>query len=116
MSNMAKTNNMNQIDPKNSIKITEEDLQKILTLPVIPDGDPGFSSLKEILTNCFCRCAPNNVTTIIDYEIFLNDLNDIILRGKCKNCEGPVGRYVETGEVTEYEDVIEEVRRKYEAN
>ena len=92
---------------QNGLKITQEDLQKIY-------GNDWEEFQQKILTNCLCRCTPRNVTTIVDYEIFLNDLNDVLLRGKCKNCGGPVARYIETGELPEYEEAIEEVRRRYE--
>jgi hypothetical protein len=37
---------------------------------------------------------------MIDFEknIYVNDLFDIILRGKCNMCNKDVGRYIETGE------------------
>ena len=79
---------------KKEIKMTEEQLKYIY-------GKDWDSFTEEILPNCFCPCAGGN-TTIIDYEIFLNDLNDIELKGKCARCGGAVGRYVETGEVEEY--------------
>lgn len=34
----------------------------------------------------------------MDYDIYVNDLGDIILQGFCKNCRHPVGRYIESGE------------------
>ena len=39
-------------------------------------------------------------TEIVDYEdnIFINDLGDSILRGKCKKCGAEVARYIETGD------------------
>jgi hypothetical protein len=52
----------------------------------------------------------NRAATVVDYEIFLNDLNDIFLRGFCSVCKNPMGRYLETGEVAEFEERIKEVR------
>lgn len=95
---------------KNDLKITQEDLKKIY------GRDCEFFQ-KKILNNCYCgNCKGPYNATITDYEIFLNDLNDILLRGKCKICGGPVGRYVETGEVPIYAEAIKKVRSKYEAN
>ena len=53
----------------------------------------------DILTkNTFCSNCSN--TKIIKFEdsIFINDLYDTILKGKCKKCGQKVNRYVETGE------------------
>ncbi len=78
-------------------KITAEQLKFIYS------DDYDFF-VNKILSNCFCPKCPNSEysSTIVDYEIFLNDLNDIILKGSCAKCQGPIGRYLETGEVLEY--------------
>ncbi|MDQ0965933.1 DNA polymerase II large subunit [Flavobacterium sp. W4I14] len=38
------------------------------------------------------------MSTITNYKPYLNKLNDIILKGFCLKCGGPVNRYIETGE------------------
>lgn len=35
---------------------------------------------------------------IVNYTVQVNKLNDLVLRGACSACGGPVGRYLETGE------------------
>ena len=100
---------MNKTKHKKETKLTNEDLVFIF--------GPEYTDFKEkIIPNCFCTvCTPpaNESATIVNYDIFLNDLNDVILRGSCSVCKNPVGRYVETGEVPEYAVRIGEVRGKY---
>lgn len=89
------------------IKITEKDLKFIY------GNDYEFFQSK-ILSNCFCAVCPESKhnSTIINYDIFVNDLNDIILQGFCAKCGGKIGRYLETGEAEEYLPKIEKVRKK----
>jgi hypothetical protein len=48
---------------------------------------------------CYCmQCNNNQDSTIINYKISLNDLNDIELQGHCQTCNHKIGRYIETGE------------------
>ncbi len=92
---------------KKEIKITNEDLKFIL------DGDSALFE-EKIIPNCYCyNCKGPYDATITNYEIYLNDLNDIILRGFCENCGNPVNRYMETGEVDKYQKTIIKIRRKF---
>lgn len=47
--------------------------------------------------NVFCGYCGDGVG-MVGYKIFMNDLNDTILKGKCSKCGGKVVRYLETGE------------------
>jgi len=69
-------------------KIIYPDLLKIINLPDL-----------RILTSSVC-CPNCKHPKIVDYEndIYVNDLFDVILRGKCCKCGKPVSRYIETGE------------------
>ena len=94
---------------KKPIKSTEEDLK------FIHSADYEIFQNK-ILPNCFCYpCTKNGKSTvrIVNYEIFLNDLNDVELQGFCAECGGRVGRYSETGEVKEYVPRVLRIKRKY---
>ncbi len=71
-------------------QITKTQLQTIL-------GKNCELFAEKILPNCLCNKC-NCVVEIVDYKIFLNDLNDLILKGKCALCGARVNRYVETGE------------------
>lgn len=100
---------MTKKNGKNEIKLTNEDLVFIY-------GDDYPKFLEIFITNCFCNfCQPpaKYNSTIVDYEIFLNDLDDVILRGFCAVCKNPVGRYLETGEVAIFEKRIKSVRKRY---
>lgn len=50
------------------------------------------------ISNCFCRGCEQSPTTIIDFTAEINDIDDILLKGKCINCGSPVNRHLETGE------------------
>ena len=95
---------------KKPIKITEEDLRFI-------HGNDYDLFREKILPNCFCTACSkegrDNVVTIVNFEIFINDLNDVELEGFCSVCSGRVGRYSETGEVEEYVPRVKKVREKY---
>lgn len=92
---------------KSQIKITKEDLISIY-------GKDYHFFEEKIIPNCYCgKCKTPYQSTIINYEIFLNDLNDIILEGFCAKCGNPVNRYLETGEVEKYQKMIEKIKEKY---
>lgn len=97
----------NLMKNKKQIKITEDDLKFIYG-----DGYGFFQS--KILSNCCCGACPESKydSTIVNYEIFLDDLNDIILKGFCAKCGGKIGRYLETGEVEKYLPRIKKVKKR----
>jgi hypothetical protein len=92
------------------IKIDIEDVQLIM-------GD-DFQRFERYLNNVFCgKCSKGTMSiTIANYEIFLNALNDLVLRGTCNKCGGAVARYIETGESQDKSEVakhIKMVKEKY---
>jgi hypothetical protein len=90
---------------KKEIKISEDELKIIL-------GDDYPIFCDKILSSCFCvSCA--NETRIADYEIYLNEINDVILKGFCVACRNPVARYCETGESDECVAKIKKIKKKY---
>ena len=95
---------------KKNIKITEEDLKFI-------HGKDYVLFQEKILPNCFCgKCcfgSGGQTIKIVNYEIFINDLNDVELQGFCAECGGKVGRYLETEEVKEYAERVKKIRKKY---
>jgi hypothetical protein len=77
---------------KKDREINSEQLQTIL-------GDDYQRTIKLILPNCFCLCDKKRpITTIVDYRIFINEFNDVVLRGKCVKCGKAMARCLETGE------------------
>jgi predicted metal-binding protein len=90
---------------KNKVEITESDLKSIL-------GNDFLDFEKKVISNVYCgNCDSPYSSTTINYHIFLNDLNDIILEGFCKKCGHPVSRYVEAGEVTKYQERIAKIKK-----
>jgi len=63
-----------------------------------------------------CRCdRPDR--HIVDYTVHVNRLNDLVLRGACSACGGPmhigpVGRYLETGEDPKRAERIKAILRE----
>ena len=57
------------------------------------------SEFDFITSHCYCRhCNNGYESTIVNYTISLNSLNDIELSGYCSECNTKMGRYIETGE------------------
>jgi len=73
-------------------------------------GDDWVEFKRRIFNNVYCSdCDSNYNSTIVNYRIFINDLNDIILEGFCKKCTHRVARYVETGENQRYVQKISKI-------
>ena len=89
---------------KKEIKISEDDLKTIL-------GKDYKYFCDTILSNCFCVSCGKG-TGIADYEIFLNDINDVVLKGFCTACPNTVVRYCETSELEECAGRIKEILKK----
>lgn len=89
----------------NTKKITKKQLKYIL-------GKDRQEFKENILNNCHCsHCNDAYNSTIIDWQASLNDLDDVVLKGKCAECGSLMNRYVEIGEVLEYAGRIEEVKK-----
>lgn len=92
---------------RKGFKISEEDLKII-------HGDDYNIFVEKIIPNCWCgKCHDPNFSTIINYEIFLDEDSDVLLSGFCKKCGSRVNRHLEVGEVEKYASNIELVRNKY---
>lgn len=86
------------------IPITKDELKTIL-------GNDWEFFLSRVVHNCHCvRCRSQYSSTIVNYSIVLNDLDDVVLSGQCSECGGPVRRYIETGESIEKLERIKMVR------
>lgn len=93
------------------LEIDQEALKNIF----IEDYEDFFMS--KIINNCYCpSCNSKYDSTIINYRIFLNDLDDILLEGHCAKCNGQVNRYLETGEDEKYKKRIIKVRKYFRTN
>lgn len=77
-------------------------------------GDTWKTDLELALHTIFCDCMAEQ-KRLIDYKSYLNDLNDVILKGWCSNCKTKASRYIETGERKGIEKIagnIRELKRK----
>jgi len=90
---------------KSRIEISKSNLTSIL-------GEDLDDFEKNIINHVYCgNCNSSYNSTIVNYSIFLNDLDDVILEGFCKKCNNPVNRCVETGEVAKYQKRISEIKK-----
>ena len=88
---------------RNEIKIDLDDIQ------VIFGGE--MDHFNTILKSVYCtKCGGSYDKTIVNYTAYLNNLNDIVLKGECQTCSGKVGRYLETGESKERFAAADHVR------
>lgn len=89
---------------KKQIKISLADLKTIY-------GDDYKTFEEKIIHNVFCPHGGQLTTTIVDYQAYLNELDDVILKGRCIKCGKQVARYIETGEVEKYRGRVQEIRK-----
>lgn len=94
---------------KGQIRIKQQDLRTIL-------GEDFHLLETETLPNCWCyKCnVKKGKSKIVNFLVFLNDINDIVLRGFCTKCGSRIDRYVEIGEVEKYEEAINKIRKDLE--
>lgn len=78
------------------IKITKEIVEEIYRA----DKQDFSKIIREIPLGICHTCTPklNRAVKIAVDEYFLNDLGDVILRGRCVGCNNKLNRYLETGE------------------
>lgn len=69
-----------------------------------------FDELDILLNSTFCSACKQHVTTIVDYNIYMNKIDDIIFKGKCKACGSPVVKYIETGESKSMGEIARHIR------
>lgn len=89
---------------KNQIKISQAELKTIY-------GDDYSMFEEKIIPNVFCPHGNELTTTIVDYQIYINELDDVTLKGKCVKCGKPVARYLETGTVEKYKRRAQRVKK-----
>ena len=73
----------------------------------------GFNFL--VKQNIYCvTCSGFCKKGVIIEEIFLNSLNDIMIKGKCKVCNGQVARIMEFGEDKDFFNKANDFRKSIE--
>ena len=88
------------------IKITIEDLKYIV--------EEEYEVLERMARfNSFCgNCYGKREVEMIDFELYLNRLNDVIFEGKCKGCSKSIARYIEIGENPMYYMKTKHIKNK----
>ena len=66
---------------------------------------------REIFINNFFYDCKSSNRQLVDYKVYLNDINDIILKGACSGCYTIAARYIETGENTKSVDAADRIRK-----
>lgn len=66
---------------------------------------------RDIFVNNFYCDYKNPDRQLIEYKIYLNDIYDIILKGKCSACRTIAARYIETGENQKNVEASERIRK-----
>lgn len=87
---------------KKELELTELEMRTIVS--------DTTDNLHLLLESIFCPCEGDN-KRIEDYTAYLNDLNDVILKGKCSHCHSPAARYIETGENKDSFVAAERIRK-----
>lgn len=73
-------------------------------------GPTWKRDIELAIDSIFCDCGFDN-RKLIDYKSYLNDINDVILRGKCSSCKTIAARYIETGERKGIEKIADRIRK-----
>jgi hypothetical protein len=89
------------LDPKD-IELNQWEFQLVM-------GE-AWENRNIFIENIFCECeSPKK--QLIDFKVYLNDINDIILKGKCSECKTIAARYIETGENINSIEAAERIRK-----
>tara|TARA_R110002020_G_scaffold97708_6_gene233196 strand:- start:162 stop:491 length:330 start_codon:yes stop_codon:yes gene_type:complete len=75
-------------------------------------GAAWKEAIDAAVHNIFCRCG-NPDKHLMDYNSYLNNLNDVILKGRCSSCMTIAARYIETGERNGIDKIADKIRRLY---
>ncbi len=104
-SNLKQTNFNNNFSPL-GLKSREEVMKQPPEIPInqfqltilLNDEQKDFYSY-VLAENVFCsKCAGSAIKGIDVKEIFLTNLNDVLVHGTCNECNGKVARIFEFGE------------------
>jgi len=73
-------------------------------------GPTWKEDIEFAVNTIFCDCDSDQ-SKLINYKSYLNDINDIILRGWCSSCKTIVARYIETGERKGIGKIADKIRK-----
>jgi len=95
-----------KIDPKD-IELNQWEFQLVM-------GE-AWKDRNIFIESIFCDCKAQN-KKLIDFKVYLNDLNDVILNGWCSGCKTIASRYIETGENKESFEAAQRIRKMKKGN
>ncbi|MCK5443267.1 MAG: hypothetical protein KAJ23_15385 [Maribacter sp.] len=68
------------------------------------------SDIQLFTHSFFCDCNAEK-RELADYKSYINNLNDVILKGRCSVCNTIAARYIETGERSGIEKIADKIRK-----
>lgn len=95
-----------KINP-NDIELNDFELRLVL--------DESWQHIDLFLKSIFCTCTAEN-KKLVDYKAYLNNLNDVVLKGNCNGCMNIAARYLETGDNLNSKAAAERIRAMKQAN
>lgn len=72
-------------------------------------GQSWKDDINIAVNSMFCDCGAQN-RKLINYKSYLNNLNDVVLKGWCSSCKTNAARYIETGERNGIEKIANKIR------
>jgi len=105
---------INNVEKRESHKIdpNELELQQMEFKQIMGNS---WGNLDLLIGNIFCTCDSKE-KKLVNYRIFLNDLDDLILKGYCSGCGSIAARYIETGEKEESRVTAKRIRKMNKAS
>jgi len=73
-------------------------------------GQTYEEDIEIAINSIFCDCGADR-KHLINYKSYINDLNDVILKGWCSSCKTIAARYIETGERKGIEKIADKIRK-----
>lgn len=73
-------------------------------------GETWKEKIQLYSQSFFCDCNTRN-RELVNYKSYINDLNDVILKGWCSACKTIATNYIETGERPGIENIADKFRK-----
>lgn len=73
-------------------------------------GQTYAEDIEIAVNSIYCGCGSES-KHLINYKSFINDLNDVILKGSCSSCNTIAARYIEIGEREGIVEIADKIRK-----
>ena len=111
MGNLKVQINDSKLAKKRTEHIIHDDEVEIGPLQLQLMFGPSWERDIQLATHSFyCDCGAGN-KELANYKSYINDLNDVILKGWCSACRSIAARYIETGERKGIEKIADKIRK-----